>query len=158
MTMRAGLWTGLPDLERAEFRYQVVACPADVDVLIAALGRPECNDGMLEHFGREPDAEGESDHNLVLAVRGGWGYLNYVDNQFTGWPKGDPDAPYVDETYTDFPPGVGVPLTTYRTLLLEFMLTARRPTVVDWYEEADLFHSWRLQRMALHRTREMTEK
>ncbi|MFT7839950.1 Imm1 family immunity protein [Saccharothrix sp. BKS2] len=148
MTMRAGLWTGLPDLERAEFRYRVVACEADVDLLVEALARPGCNDAMLEHFGRDVDDEGESDHNLVLAVRGGWGYLNYVDDEFTGWPKGDPDAPFVDEPYTDFPPGVGVPLPVFRALLLEFLATARRPTAVDWYEESDLFHAWRLQRMA----------
>lgn len=150
MSMRAGLWTGLPDLDRAEHRYQVVACEAEVDRLIAFLGREDCNDGTLEHFGRGTDADGEADHNVVLAVRGPWGYLNYVDNGFSGWPRGAPDAPYVDEPYTDFPPGVGLPLARFRAVLLEFMVTGERPTSVEWYGEADLFHSWREQRMALH--------
>ncbi|MEU5695506.1 Imm1 family immunity protein [Actinosynnema sp. NPDC020468] len=150
MSMRAGLWTGLPDLDVAEHRYQVVACAADVDLLVAFLGRVDCNDGTLEHFGRGTDAEGEADHNVVLAVRGGWGYVNFVDNTFSGWPRGAADAPYVDEPYTDFPPGVGLPLPLFRALLLEFMATGRRPALVDWYDETDLFHAWREQRMALH--------
>ncbi|MBB4963927.1 Imm1 family immunity protein [Saccharothrix violaceirubra] len=150
MSMRAGLWTGLPDLDQAEHRYQVVGCAADVDLLITYLSRPDCNDATLEHFGRDTDADGEADHNVVLAVRGPWGYVNFVDNAFSGWPKGDPAAPYVDEPYTDYPPGVGVSLPMFRELLLEFLATGRRPKVVEWYDEGELFHSWRLQRMALH--------
>ncbi|GGP47626.1 Imm1 family immunity protein [Saccharothrix coeruleofusca] len=149
MTMRAGLWTGLPDPERAEHRYQVVASVADVDALIAALARPECNDGSLEHFDRDTDADGECDHNVVLAVRGRWGYLNFVDEGFSGWPKGDPEAPCVNEAYTDFPPGVGLPLEVFRRVLLEFMVTARRPRTVEWYMETELFHRWRAQRLGI---------
>jgi hypothetical protein len=151
MTMRAGLWTGLPDLEEAVLRFQVVACEADVDTLVAALASPDCNDGTLDHFARPLDREGEPDHNVVLAVRGGWGYVNYVDNGFAGWPKGDPDAPFVDERFTDFPPGTGLPLPTFRAVLVQFMETAERPTVVDWYEEGELFRTWRAQRTALRR-------
>ncbi|MGI5505305.1 Imm1 family immunity protein [Lentzea sp. CA-135723] len=149
MSMRAGLWTGLPDLDAAEHRYQVVACDGDVDTLIRLLSRPECNDGSLDHFGRDLTPEGDQDHNVVLAVRDGWGYMYYVDNAFMGWPKGSPGAPYVNEKYTDFPPGVGVPLDVFRQLLIEFMISGERPTGVDWYSEADLFHSWRDQQMAL---------
>jgi hypothetical protein len=149
MSMRAGLWTGLPDLDEAEHRYQVVGCEADVDLLIRLLARPECNDGCLDHFLRPLTGESEPDHNVVLAVRGEWGYMYYVDNTFMGWPKGSADAPYVNEKYTDFPPGVGVPLDLYRTMLIEFMTTGERPTSVEWYSESDLFHSWRDQQMAL---------
>ena len=152
MSMRAGLWTGLPDLDAAEHKYQVVACAADVDTLIGLLGRPECNDGSLDHFGRPLTAEGDPDHNVVLAVRGAWGYMYYVDNSFMGWPKGSEEAPYVNEKYTDFPPGVGVPLDLYKQLLIEFMTTGERPRGVDWYSEADLFHSWRDQQMSLRGT------
>jgi hypothetical protein len=149
MSMRAGLWTGLPDLDSAEHKYQVVACEADVDTLIRRLGEPGCNDGSIDHFGRELTPEGEPDHNVVLAVRGSWGYMYYVDNVFMGWPKGSPEAPYVNEKYTDFPPGVGVPLALYRRLLIEFMVSGQRPVSVGWYSEADLFHSWRDQQMLL---------
>ncbi|TWP51185.1 hypothetical protein FKR81_16320 [Lentzea tibetensis] len=149
MSMRAGLWTGLPDLDEAEHKYQVVGSDADVDTLIRLLARPECNDGCLDHFGRPLTSDGEPDHNVVLAVRGEWGYMYYVDNTFMGWPKGPENAPYVNEKYTDFPPGVGVPLDLFRTLLIEFMTTGERPTSVEWYSESDLFHSWRDQQMAL---------
>jgi hypothetical protein len=148
--MRAGLWTGLPDLDKGEHHYQVVTCPEDVDTLIEALARPECNDGSLEHFDRQPDSEGEADHNLMLAVRGSWGYVNYVDNEFAGWTKGDPDSPFIDESFTDYPPGTGVPLDKFRELLVEFLDTGKRPTVVDWYSEDELFHTWRSQRLTMH--------
>ncbi|WP_157767893.1 MULTISPECIES: Imm1 family immunity protein [Actinosynnema] len=149
MSVRAGLWSGLPDFDSAEHRYRVVACPADVDLLIEALGVPGCNDATLEHFGRDTDDEGECDHSVVLAVRGAWGYLHYVDPDFSGWPVGDERAPHVNEAYTDFPPGVGVPLEVLRALVLEFLETARRPDAVRWYTEADLFPSWRTRRSAI---------
>ena len=113
--------------------------------------RCECQ-RKRERTRRRIGPQGDPDHNVVLAVRGQWGYMYYVDNVFMGWPKGSDEAPYVNEKYTDFPPGVGVPLPLYRQLLIEFMTTGERPTGVDWYCEADLFHSWRDQQMSLRGT------
>jgi hypothetical protein len=146
MSLRVGLWTNLADPERAEQRSLVVESRAGVEALVRTLADPTAYDACLDHGLRPPDAHGQVDHNVTVAVRGGWGYLHYVDNQFQGWPKGDPRSPAVDEQYTGFPAGTGLPLDRYTEVLVEFLDTATLPVSVEWYDEAELPHPWRCRR------------
>ena len=84
------------------------------------------------------DREGVYDHELIVAVRGSWGYMRMwdVDDGSGDWIlAGDPTSPAFVGDVAEFPAGAGVPMSKWVVALTEFMVTARRPESLQWIAE-----------------------
>lgn len=114
-----------------------VANAADVDTLVHRLARTGNDTAMLEHTERPPlnPEFGIPDHTVFVAVDGEFGYLSHQDaNLVRAFPSGDPNSPgYVSE-FEEFPHGTGLPLAQLTNAVTEFLVTASRPTSVEWHE------------------------
>jgi hypothetical protein len=49
-------------------------------------------------------------------------------------PAGDPESPVFHSDSDQFEAGTGIPIATFTKALKEFLVTARRPTCVEWRE------------------------
>jgi hypothetical protein len=115
-----------------------VTTPDEVKALVDQLSQDTSEAAKIEHLGRERlTFEGESapDHLLAAGVRGGYGYLEYVDDDHElCQPVGDPDSPVYHSDSDQYEAGTGVPIETFTKALKEFLATAQRPTCVEWRE------------------------
>jgi hypothetical protein len=112
----------------------------DVRNLLNTLARPNTSEAYLVHEGRPTRynpalAATEIDHGVVIAVRHGFGYMEYADPDRFSQLVGNPAAPGWHTTESGyFRPGTGVPVETLIEAVTEFLLTAQRPTCVRWRE------------------------
>ncbi len=123
-----------------------VGAPEDVDALLARLAEPGAGPATVEHLDRDliTDTEGLlgapgharfPDHDVAVAVHGGYGYLTYADPEHDyATLKGEPDSPALHTEHVDYPAGSGVPVELLATALKDFLATARRPGCVAWQE------------------------
>jgi Immunity protein Imm1 len=112
--------------------WKMLVTDDDVDELLDALGREYVDDAYLTTD--RPDA-----FVLHLAVRDGWGYLAWSDDEFLGSPVGDPRSPGTHGTFnTDYFPGTGLAVGALAPVLKELLATGRRPTGVAWVSDDEL--------------------
>jgi Immunity protein Imm1 len=118
----------------------VLATPDDVQTLIDGLARPSTSEASLVHTKRPKEHNKlfdtmENDHQVIIAVWRGHGYMEYSDPKYYSQFAGDPASP---EWHTSssgyFYPGTGVSLDTLVKAVSEFLVTAERPTCVQWRE------------------------
>jgi hypothetical protein len=104
----------------------------DVDGLVAALGAPHVDDAYLT-----TDEQGA--FVIHLAVRDGWGYLAWSDDEFLGSPAGDPNSPGTHGTFnTDYFPGTGLSPGMLARVLKDLLVTGDRPALVEWVSDDEL--------------------
>ncbi|QFZ23224.1 Imm1 family immunity protein [Saccharothrix syringae] len=120
--------------------------PEDVEALVNRLAEPGAGAAVLEHLDREtmtdtegllgaPGATRMPDHDVVVAVRDGYGYLVYTDVEHdTATLEGAPESPGYHSEYVEYPDGSGVPVEVLTAALKDFLATAQRPTCVEWRE------------------------
>jgi hypothetical protein len=109
--------------------------PAEVEELIARLSEKGAGAATLWHEGRElaDTATGMLDHDVVVAVNGGFGYMSYLDGDHDfAVVEGDPSSPPMNSEDADFPQGSGVEPAVLAAALREFLSTGQRPTSVSW--------------------------
>jgi hypothetical protein len=123
-----------------------VTTAAQVDDLIALLGRDDADDAYATHLGRpskvdELERDHVPDHVMYLAVRDGWGYLRYIGtlagrrqaDVYT--PIGDHCSPATHGTNNvDYPAVSGLALTDFRAVVVGFLTAGDLPTVVRWQD------------------------
>lgn len=131
MIVRAHWYLYPPTGPRTDER-QTLATNDDVDELLGALGGEYVDDAYLTTD--QPDT-----FVLHLAVRDGWGYLAWSDDEFLGSPVGDPQSPGTHGTFnTDYFPGTGLAVGTLARVLKDLLATGRRPTEVAWVSDDEL--------------------
>ncbi|CAM00537.1 immunity protein Imm1 of predicted polymorphic toxin system [Saccharopolyspora erythraea NRRL 2338] len=111
--------------------------PDQVDELIRRLAEPAAGPATIWHEGRKlaDTGSGMLDHDVVAAVRGGYGYLGYIDADHDyAVLAGDPASPEVHAEDADFPAGSGVAPEQLAAALREFLATGLRPENVTWRE------------------------
>ena len=123
-----------------------VSTPEDVDALLARLAEPDAGPAVIEHLDRDlitdtegllgaPGATKIPDHDVVAAVRGGFGYLTYADPEHdSSTLEGEAASPELRSEHVDYPAGAGVAVEVLATALKDFLATARRPSCVRWRE------------------------
>ncbi|MFC5749915.1 Imm1 family immunity protein [Actinomadura rugatobispora] len=94
---------------------------------ISLLARPGSPDAVIQ------GDDGE-DGLLVVHVAHGFGYLAYYGSSMFGHSVGEPASPALAaESEAGWPAGSGVPLTTFRATLVEFIqLRGQVPQAVRW--------------------------
>jgi hypothetical protein len=123
-----------------------VTTPEEVDALLARLAESGAGAAVIEHQERAliPDAEGLlgapgevkiPDHDVAAAVSSGFGYLTYADpDQDYSTLVGEAESPVYASEYVDYPAGSGVQVGLLAAALKEFLLTAQRPSCVQWQD------------------------
>jgi len=123
-----------------------VSTPEDVDTLLSRLADPGAGPAVVEHVDRDlitdtegllgaPGATEIPDHDVAVAVHGGFGYLTYADPEHDySTLRGEAGSPELRSEYVDYPAGAGVPVEVLAAALKDFLATARRPTCVEWQE------------------------
>jgi len=122
-----------------------VSTPGDVDALVAKLNSTTSGAAMITHDGRQAAPITEAsfgpidaptpDHLLTAGVSDGYGYLTYVDPAHEmSPPLGSSSSPAYISDYAEYPPGSGVPIEVLAAALKEFLLTAQRPSCVQWQD------------------------
>jgi hypothetical protein len=115
-----------------------LATRADIEALVHRLGRPDTSEAQLIHSARPLETDSITggttlDHQVIVVVRAGFGYMEYAGEDHFCQSVGDPASPeYHTTTSNYFYPGTGVPLATLVDLIEEFRATAARPTIVQW--------------------------
>jgi hypothetical protein len=123
-----------------EVHETILASPDDVQKLVDALTKPHTSEAHLVHAGRPKRYNKilnrlENDNQVFLAVTGGFGYMEYFDPNHWSQFVGDPASPEWHTTSSGyFYPGTGVSLDTLVKAVSEFLVTAERPTCVQWRE------------------------
>jgi hypothetical protein len=109
---------------------------ADVDTLLTRLRTPPADDAYLD----DPRHADRDDSPVVkLAVRQGWVYLRWLDDEFDGVPVGDALSPVAHGGHEpEYPAGSGISLERGAEVLALWLATGRRPGVVTWVELDDL--------------------
>ncbi|MEU5695394.1 Imm1 family immunity protein [Actinosynnema sp. NPDC020468] len=120
-----------------------VDAPEAVDALLTRLSEPGAGPAVIEHQDRplledtegllgEPGVTKIPDHDVVVALRDGFGYLTHADPEHDqAVLAGDPASPDYRSEYVDFPAGSGVAPDVLAAALKEFLVTGRRPEG-DW--------------------------
>lgn len=109
--------------------------PSEVEDLIARLSENGAGAATIWHEGRElaDTATGMLDHDVVVAITQGYGYMSYIDTEHDyAVVDGDPDSPALQSEDADFPVGSGVEPGLLATALREFLTTGQRPTALSW--------------------------
>jgi hypothetical protein len=122
----------------------VVNSPDAVDAFVVNLSRDNAGAAMIQHQSRplEDDSLGLMgppgtgkipDHDVTAGVWKGFGYLSYTDpeNEYS-MLAGDDKSPMYASDYVEYPAGSGVPVEILAAALKEFLVTAKRPTCVEW--------------------------
>ena len=111
-------------------RSLVLAETSDIDALITLLARDDAGAATIQ--------DTEDDPVLDVQVSGGFGYLYYSSDDFAGPCTGDETSPpLLENSEFGFPAGSGVPIPTFRTVLVEFVQEqGARPTTVNWTAES----------------------
>jgi hypothetical protein len=123
-----------------ESHESVLTTPDDVRVLVNALARPNTSEALLVHRGRPMEfnkflGRTEIDHQVIIVVWRGYGYMEYSDPMHYSQFEGDPNSPeFHTSTSGYFYPGTGVSLDTLVGAVSEFVATGERPVCVQWRE------------------------
>lgn len=116
----------------------MLVCDDDaVSKLVDELSDPMADLARLIHRNRALWDETRKllDHHVYTTVVDGWGYLSYQDkNHVKAYAVGEASSPGCEFEDDEFPPGSGLPLTTFKAALAEWLHTSQRPTVVQWRE------------------------
>jgi hypothetical protein len=141
MTITAGwadLEPGTVIVRRAH--QMVLKTSEDVRDLVEILAKPDTGEAHMVHTGRpkwrnEFSDELEDDNQVFIGTCGGFWYMEYFDP--TNWSQlvGDPISPEWHTVHSGhFFAGTGVSMDTIIKAITEFMVTAERPTCVEWRE------------------------
>jgi len=146
MSIKATWGTSDPE-EYLVGHQMTVTTPDEVDLLIARLGDPNASAASLVHANRPTviDTEGYFgaagsevvDHSVDVCVRDQFGYLIYSSPEHDhayATAVGDPLSPKAISDQSEFAAGTGLPLETLAAALKEFLLTAQRPSCVQWQD------------------------
>jgi Immunity protein Imm1 len=108
----------------------------DVTTLLTRLSTPPSDDAYLDDL-RHAD---RADSPVVkLAVRQGWVYLRWLDDEFDGVPAGDERSPVAHGGHEpEYRAGTGISLEQGAEVLTRWLVTGRRPDVVTWVDLDDL--------------------
>ncbi|WP_367136707.1 Imm1 family immunity protein [Saccharothrix sp. HUAS TT1] len=139
MTVEA-IWSDLEPgtVLSKDLHEQVLATRPDVQVFVQRLALPDTSEAQLIHSARPLETDSVTgrtipDHQVIVAVCDGFGYIEYAGEDDFVQSVGSPDSPGWTTTASNyFHPGTGVPLTTLVDLIDEFRTTAARPTSVRW--------------------------
>lgn len=116
----------------------LLACDeAAVSKLVTGLSSPMADLARLIHRGRPLWDQQRKllDHHVYATVVDGWGYLSYQDRiHDKAYAVGEPSSPGCEFRDDEFPPGSGLPMSTFESVLVEWLRTSQRPTLVHWRE------------------------
>jgi immunity protein Imm1 of predicted polymorphic toxin system len=130
MTLRARFYVAASDA-LVETVLEVVERD-QVEDLVAALLGPGTHDAVLQHLARPLWNDEVPDHEVALGVRGDRGAMWFADESGTWCTKGT--GPVTPPEYNEgtFPAYCEIPLDELSAAVKEFLVTARRPTGVEW--------------------------
>ncbi|WP_406191047.1 Imm1 family immunity protein [Streptomyces anulatus] len=116
----------------------VVTNSVDVDRFITIISEREASDALIYHRQRAKH-DGPvglvPDHDMSAGVKDGWGYISYVDpDHELSTLAGDPQSPEYHGENCYHPAGSGVRIESFRSAIVEFLDTARRPRHVNWLQ------------------------
>jgi hypothetical protein len=123
---------------KRQFHEEMLSTRSEVEAFVHRLGEPDTGEGLLLHTTRpwrtsSLDGRSVPDHQVIVAVCDGFGYMEFSDDDHFCQCVGAPESPgWTTTTSNYFYPGTGVPLATLVDLIDEFRATAARPTIVQW--------------------------
>jgi hypothetical protein len=115
---------------------------ADVRTLIDRLSEPDTSEAHLLHNDRpeqfnELFGQYEVDHQVVIGVWRGFGYMEFIGPAHYAQLAGDPASPEWHTSASDhFRTGSGVAVEHLVAAVAEFLVTRELPTCVAWREWA----------------------
>ncbi|MGW4112242.1 hypothetical protein ACWEFJ_15310 [Actinosynnema sp. NPDC004786] len=108
-------------LDEREVHKDRLATRADIEGLVHRLGRPDTSEAQLIHSSRPVEVDsitGQTvpDHQVIVVVRGGFGYVEYAGEDEFCQSVGDPASPeHHTSTSGYFHPGTGVSCPPWST-------------------------------------------
>jgi hypothetical protein len=128
------------DTRPTDHHVAVVSSPDDDHALVDRLTKPNTSEAHLVHNDRPTEfnelfGEDEPDHQVVIGVWRGFGYMEFIDSGHYAQLTGDPTSPEWHTTSSDhFRRGSGVPPDTLAAAIIEFLTTRDIPICVTWTE------------------------
>jgi Immunity protein Imm1 len=143
ITIMSASWSRVAPDRAAQTGNYLAYSAADVQGLVDELASDQYADAAhLIRSRREVvtglDEPGGSveDHDVLVAVRDGWGYLNMwfegETDDAVEQLAGDPTSPGFFSVTFEFPAGSGVPVAQLAEALTEFFQTGQRPKRFKW--------------------------
>jgi hypothetical protein len=123
-----------------EHHETLLSSAADVRALMDRLSEPNTSEAHLVHNDRpqrfnELFGQHEVDHQVVVGVWRGFGYLEFIGPGHHAQLAGDPASPEWHTSASDhFPMGSGVAVDDLVAAVAEFLVTRELPTCVAWRE------------------------
>ncbi len=79
------------------------------------------------------EANGITDHDMFVAVHGGYGYISFQDSTIGKcYSVGASESPGVEYDDDEFPPGSGITTDQLTDAITEFLETRAIPTCITW--------------------------